>query len=61
MLSHGTRVIRNLLEVAVTPVTEDTSTPALVDQVTKMLEVQLDDDEMRSHLYEVDSTCVKFQ
>jgi len=54
MLSHGARVIGNLLEMATTSVTIDTTshTP-LLDQVTKMIEVEVEDHETRNHLYEV--------
>ena len=56
MISHSTRVIGNLLEMATTPVTTDIGSPTpslLQDRVTKMMEVQLEDHETRKHLYEV--------
>lgn len=57
MVSHSTTVIGNFLEMATTPVTMDTASDTpfspLQDQVTKVLEIQLDDREIRTHLYEV--------
>ena len=56
MVSYSTRVIGNLLEMATTPVTMDTTSPTpslLQERVTKMMEVQLEDHEIRKHMYEV--------
>ena len=57
MVSHSTRVVGNLLEMATTPVIDiDTASHApslLQDQATKMAELELEDDEIRKHLYKV--------
>lgn len=55
MISHSNRVIGNLLDMVATPVTTDMTSDSLPlqDQVTKMVEVQLEDQQIRKHLYEV--------
>ena len=56
MISHSTRVIGNLLDIATIPVAMDTANPTpslLQERVTKMVEIQLEDPETRKHLYEV--------
>ena len=57
MMSHSSRVIGNLLEMATTPVTMDMSN-LLQERATKMVEVQVEDDNTRKHLYEVIITCM---
>ena len=57
MVSHSTKVVRNLLEMATTPVINvDTASHApclLQDQATKMMELELEDNEIRMHQYKV--------
>ena len=60
MMTHSSRVIGNLLEMATTPVTMDMSNPTnlLQERATKMAEVLVEDDNARKHLYEVVITCM---
>ena len=62
MVSHCTKVIGNLLEMATTPVIDmDTASHApslLQDQATKIAELELEDDEIRKRLYKVHTTTL---
>ena len=54
MICHCSRVIGNLLDMATSPVAMDTaSTSTLQERVVNMLEIELDDDEVKKHLYKV--------
>jgi len=53
MLSHGSGIVSNLLEMATTCDNTTDHTPSIKDQVTELAKVKLEDYHIKYHLYKV--------